>query len=499
MVDDFEFKTSVEDSEEDKNLSNLVKDKVSQEELIIEAQNFFNTQKKDLSIYAKKGEQVIKVNFEELSEQSPDLAERVVFKPEETLKILEIALHETDLISNPKIHITNLSATQNIIIGNVRSKHFNQLVSLKGKIIKISKVYPKCILGRFECPSCGSIIQVLQIDEKFREPLRCTCGRRSNFRELEKEISDFFEITLFDEKSGGQMSFEFDGPFLNNNYKEVFEVGNFICVTGFFLFTGKERTEKYQFFPSGAELIKQKQQESNLEEYIETLRRKEREGATEFEVFVGEIFKRKGYSVTVTKPSGDFGIDVVAEKDTEKIAIQCKLFPKENKIGAQSVQSVLGSSVSPYDATKVIFITTAGGYTRQALEQMKTSKIPIELWNRERLFLESEAHINNLDEAWSRLNKIEEEKMGYATLKKTKSDNFEITPQVFSNKSLSKISQVRQVVEELENKLGKLVPVQEVIEKLQEKMTREEIEESIDKLIRAGELFRPKAGCLMRI
>ncbi len=45
------------------------------EEKIIEAKNFFETQKKLLGEVAKKGENVVRINFEDLAESSPELAE----------------------------------------------------------------------------------------------------------------------------------------------------------------------------------------------------------------------------------------------------------------------------------------------------------------------------------------------------------------------------------------------------------------------------------------
>ncbi|MBP7708608.1 minichromosome maintenance protein MCM [Candidatus Pacearchaeota archaeon] len=207
MVDDFEFKSGVEDSEEENMLPNLEKDKVSQEELIIEAKNFFNTQKKELGISAKKGEHVVRVNFEELSEQSPDLAERVIMKPDDTLKILEIALHEGDIIQNARIRFTNLSKTQQLKIRNIRAKNLNNMIAIEGIVRQASEVRPRVVNARFECPACGTIHSVLQIDEKFREPSRCSCGRRGGFRELEKEMVDAQRLVLeesSDNLSGGE-------------------------------------------------------------------------------------------------------------------------------------------------------------------------------------------------------------------------------------------------------------------------------------------------------
>ncbi|MFZ7332662.1 SNF2-related protein, partial [Avibacterium avium] len=46
---------------------------------------------------------------------------------------------------------------------------------------------------------------------------------------------------------------------------------------------------------------------------------------SEFEDLVAEIYRRQGYSIEMTRASGsDYGADVIAYKDNEKLAIQCK-------------------------------------------------------------------------------------------------------------------------------------------------------------------------------
>ena len=50
--------------------------------------------------------------------------------------------------------------------------------------------------GDFECPSCGQIISVLQIDQTVREPAKCSCGRKGKFTLLSKDMVDTQSIVL---------------------------------------------------------------------------------------------------------------------------------------------------------------------------------------------------------------------------------------------------------------------------------------------------------------
>jgi replicative DNA helicase Mcm len=63
----------------------------------------------------------------------------------------------------------------------------------------------------------------------------------------------------------------------------------------------------------------------------------------------------------------------------------------------------------------------------------------------------------------------------------------------------SKIRLVLEAIERLENKLGKLIPVEELQKELGETMSELELEESTDKLVRSGDLFRPRKGFIQRM
>jgi len=168
----------------------------NQEDLIMEAKSFFNTQKKELGESAKQADKVVKLDFNELSEQSPELAERLIIKPEETLEILELALHESGLVPNARVRLLNLSNSQVMKIRNIRAKNLNTMISIEGIVRQASEVRPRVINAKFECPACGTILSVLQIDEKFREPSRCSCGRRGGFKELDKEMVDAQRLVI---------------------------------------------------------------------------------------------------------------------------------------------------------------------------------------------------------------------------------------------------------------------------------------------------------------
>jgi len=165
-------------------------DKKGSEELIIEAKAFFETYKKEIGESIRRGKKVVFINFEDLASSSPTLSEALISSPEEILQVLETALEETGLIKLPRIRLKSLPETQKVKIRTIRSEHLNQLIYFEGLVRQTSEVRPQVVNAKFECPSCGTVISVLQVEKKFREPARCSCGRKGQFRLISKTMVD---------------------------------------------------------------------------------------------------------------------------------------------------------------------------------------------------------------------------------------------------------------------------------------------------------------------
>ena len=166
------------------------------EELMIEAKNFFDSYKKDVGESIKKGGNVIFIDFTRLTEFSNKLSEEILTNPEETLAIIETAIEETGLINNARVRLYNLPKSQEMKVRNIRSKNLNEMIVIEGIVRQASDVRPQVVNSKFECPSCGTVISVLQIEKKFREPSRCSCGRRGGFRIISKEMVDTQRLVI---------------------------------------------------------------------------------------------------------------------------------------------------------------------------------------------------------------------------------------------------------------------------------------------------------------
>lgn len=84
----------------------------------------------------------------------------------------------------------------------------------------------------------------------------------------------------------------------------------------------------------------------------------------EFEAAIAGLYESKGYTVKLTKASGDYGVDVVANRGEEILAIQAKRY--SGKVGVKAVQEVTAGAYY-YKATKAVVVTNSF-FTSQAKE-----------------------------------------------------------------------------------------------------------------------------------
>lgn len=147
---------------------------------------------------ARLGKKSVVIDFLELSKHDPELAELLLDQPEEVIKAAELSFDELDLPKhNPfQLRLGNLPKTQRMLIRDIRAEHIGKLLFIEGVVRNKSDVRPQVTIARFECPACGAVIPVPQLDAKFREPSSCSCGRKGKFRVLGKDLVDAQALVL---------------------------------------------------------------------------------------------------------------------------------------------------------------------------------------------------------------------------------------------------------------------------------------------------------------
>lgn len=97
----------------------------------------------------------------------------------------------------------------------------------------------------------------------------------------------------------------------------------------------------------------------------------------EFERWCAVWLRNKGFlNVQVTSGSGDFGVDVIAEKNGIRYGIQCKRY--EGNVGWHAVEEALAGA-RYYQCDKSVVMTNST-FTRQAREG--AAKVGVLLWDR---------------------------------------------------------------------------------------------------------------------
>lgn len=97
----------------------------------------------------------------------------------------------------------------------------------------------------------------------------------------------------------------------------------------------------------------------------------------DFEYFCADMLRRKGFrEVEVTKGSGDYGIDILAEKDGVTYAVQCKCY--STPVGVKAIQEAYAGR--DYYDRMVGAVLTNQYFTAPAVEAAR--KLKILLWDR---------------------------------------------------------------------------------------------------------------------
>ena len=145
----------------------------------------------------RKGERFLVVDFQKLARFDPALGDLVLDQPTEALKAGELAVREFDAnVKTFAVRMMNLPESSFLMLRNIRSRHLGKMMFTEGIVRQKSDVRPQVTEATFECPSCGNKLTVLQLDTTFKEPSRCSCGRKGKFRLMGKELVDAQGIVL---------------------------------------------------------------------------------------------------------------------------------------------------------------------------------------------------------------------------------------------------------------------------------------------------------------
>lgn len=97
----------------------------------------------------------------------------------------------------------------------------------------------------------------------------------------------------------------------------------------------------------------------------------------DFENWCCQLLRKKGYvDVRATRASGDYGADIIAEKEGVRFAIQCKRYSEP--VGIKAVQEAY--SAKAHYACDVAAVMTSSSFTEAA--RKLASECRVKLWGR---------------------------------------------------------------------------------------------------------------------
>lgn len=135
----------------------------------------------------------LEVDFYDLDVFDRELANELLYNPDEVLPGANAALRKIDLpveklLVDAKVRFIKIP--NRIPNRDLRSKHLSQFVAIEGMIRKATEVRPKITVAAFKCMRCEHVTMVPQTDVKFVEPIECeneTCGRKGPFKIVQNE------------------------------------------------------------------------------------------------------------------------------------------------------------------------------------------------------------------------------------------------------------------------------------------------------------------------
>ena len=138
------------------------------------------------------------VEYDELFQFDPDLADTLAERPETILADIEEAIRHTATIdkelSDLRVSISGVDPTR---ITELRSDDLGSFVSVEGRVNAASTVTPQLLVGRFECLTCGGEMEVVQRGKQAGTPDRCHhCERNTQIDLVDGDYRDAQELTL---------------------------------------------------------------------------------------------------------------------------------------------------------------------------------------------------------------------------------------------------------------------------------------------------------------
>ncbi len=199
-------------------------------------------------LLAVRGGRSLAVDYVHINAFIPDIAERLITRPDDVIKAAEMAVRavlkeppfdysEEDL---PEVHVRFFNLPRSIAPGKVGSEHLNKFIQVEGVVSRITEVKPFVSRAVYVCRDCGN--EMVRIQNPYsvymKRPEKCeACGSRDLYLDDEKStFINYQAIKVQDAPEvlrGGQMPRALDVVLLDDLVDTV-QPGDRVIITGIF-------------------------------------------------------------------------------------------------------------------------------------------------------------------------------------------------------------------------------------------------------------------------
>ncbi|WP_248895691.1 LAGLIDADG family homing endonuclease [Haloplanus halobius] len=219
------------------------------------------------------------VDYDDLYQFDPDLAEDYLSQPDQLTEYAEEALRVYDLpadvsLGQAHVRLRNLPDTVDIRSIRVHDNHVGRLIAVSGIIRKATDVRPKITEAAFECQRCGTMTYIPQTDGGFQEPHECQgCERQGPFRVNydQSEFVDSQKIRVQESPEGlrgGETPQSIDIDIEDDITGEV-TAGDHVTVTGVLhidqVTEGNEKSQLFDLYMDGVSVEIEDEQFEEME------------------------------------------------------------------------------------------------------------------------------------------------------------------------------------------------------------------------------------------
>lgn len=158
--------------------------------------NYYDNEVKQLAQRYPNEQRSLEVDWADLYQYDPDVADDFLNQPDYLIRHFEDALHQYDLpidvtLSNATVRVVNLNETEVYSPIELVRENPKGYVGVRGELSKVTTPLEILEEGAFECQLCSTITRMPQTGDEVQEPHECQgCQRQGPFR-VNRDQSEF--------------------------------------------------------------------------------------------------------------------------------------------------------------------------------------------------------------------------------------------------------------------------------------------------------------------